>query len=86
MCLVWQSGLDRGTGSWPAGNLERDLLGSAGYGTRSWDVIINAANNHLCPGRRDQAYRMYNEQPSSGYGDYDIEPPPDGGYEYQWGD
>jgi hypothetical protein len=86
LCQLWTDLIaeDRGL---PTGlAVERSAVERKGASGPNTEAYANAANTYLCPGVRQDARVLYNSRDHSYVDDGGGDPPPEIGYDYQFGD
>lgn len=86
LCQLWTDLIAEGSGLPTGLAVERSAVERKGASGPNAEAYANAANSHLCPGVRQDARVLYNSRDHSYLDDGDVDPPPESGYDYQFGD
>jgi hypothetical protein len=86
LCALWADLIANDRGLAPMSGIERSVVEGKGASGPNTEAYANAANQYLCAGRRQSARKVFNAKDQRYYDDPDIEPPPDSGDGYQFGD
>ena len=86
LCELWSELITDDRGLPPESGIERSVVEGKGAAGPNTEAYATAANQYLCPGRRQEARELFNAKGQRYWIDNEVEPPPDMGDGYQFGD